>query len=385
MSKLNVVELPLEQPAARAKVGKVVKATQAAVDALPFNSGTWRVEGSMGLYVRCRATSKSYMVQRKVQGRVVQRVLGPMTLAAARRQAQKVWHALKPAAPEGKLTLAAAWERYVSEKPLATKTRKLYTDNLERYLGGWKGRSLESLGVDRAGFRAHILNIARNHGLAVASQTLRCFRAVYNYHRKVMPELPECPSVAVELPGLKPRDWALSDDELRRWWAAVQRLSPLKRAFWLTLLLTGARRDSVRMLRWEDVDFEKKLIRFSTAKAGRSYSIPMPERLAAILKDWRDQAPPSVWGFPSPRNPERPLAEQVRDDKRGVASAHHLRHTMRTRLAELGCTPDLARVALGHTLTQDVSQRYITGSLLLEAVRPLLNAVAERYAEVLAW
>jgi hypothetical protein len=36
-------------------------------------------------------------------------------------------------------------------------------------------------------------------------------------------------------------------------------------------------------------------------------------------------------------------------------------------------------------LSQDVSQRYITAHLLVEAVRPLLNAVAERYAEVLAW
>lgn len=107
-------------------------------------------------------------------------------------------------------------------------------------------------------------------------------------------ELPECPSVAVELPGLNARDWALSDEELRKCWAAVQKLRPLKRAFWLTLSLAGARRESVRVLRWKDVDFEKNLIRFSTAKASRSCSIPMPERLAAILIDWRGQAPPSV-------------------------------------------------------------------------------------------
>ncbi len=190
MSTLKVVELPAQQSVVRAKVGKVVRAIQAAVDALPFNSGTWRVEGTMGLYVRCRARTKSYMVQRKVGGKVVQRVLGPLTLAAARRQAQKVWHSLKPAAPEGKLTLAVAWERYLDEKPLADKTRRLYADNLERYLSAWKGRTLESLGADRAGFRARILHIARHHGVAVASQTLRCFRAIYNYHRKVMPELP---------------------------------------------------------------------------------------------------------------------------------------------------------------------------------------------------
>ncbi len=58
---------------------------------------------------------------------------------------------------------------------------------------------------------------------------------------------------------------------------------------------------------------------------------------------------------------------------------------MRTRLAEAGATPDLARIALGHSLTQDVSQRYITTSLLIEAVRPLMNAVAERYAAIMGW
>lgn len=55
---------------------KTVRPAQAAIDALPYNSGTWRVEGSMGLYVRRRAQSKSYFVQRKVAGRLIQRVIG---------------------------------------------------------------------------------------------------------------------------------------------------------------------------------------------------------------------------------------------------------------------------------------------------------------------
>lgn len=177
----------------------------------------------------------------------------------------------------------------------------------------------------------------------------------------------------------------MSDKELRLWWEAVQKLNPLKRTMWLTLLLTGARADSVRMLRWEDVDFKRKTIRFSTAKAGRNYSVPMADRLVKLLEEWRQSAPPSEWVFPSPRRPDSPLAGQVRDDKRGVASAHHLRHTMRTRLAEIGATPDLARIALGHSMTGDVSRGSITPHLLVEAVRPLFNAVAEKYAQVLGW
>ena len=165
-----------------------------------------------------------------MNGKLVQRVLGEMTLAQARRQARKVWVALKAPPAGGKTTLEEAWETYLAERPLAEKTRRIYRDNCERYLADWKRRPLEALGADRAGFRARLLAIAREHGPAVAFQTLRCFRAVYNYRRLVHPELPECPTVVVTLPGLKPRDWALSDEELRRWWAAVERLRPLKRA-----------------------------------------------------------------------------------------------------------------------------------------------------------
>ena len=133
------------------------------------------------------------------------------------------------------------------------------------------------------------------------------------------------------------------------------------------------------------MDFDRKVIGFRVAKGGRSYRVPMSERLVRILAWWREQAVASEWVFASPRDASRPLHEQVRDDRQGAVSPHHLRHTMRTRLAEVGATPDLARIALGHSLTQDVSQRYGTAQLLVEAVRPLMNAVADQYAQVLGW
>jgi integrase len=112
----------------------------------------------------------------------------------------------------------------------------------------------------------------------------------------------------------------------------------------------------------------------------------MADRLAAILREYRerDWLPNGAgWVFPSPRDCERPLYGQVKNT--GLRPPHSMRHTMRTRLAEAGATPDLARIVLGHSLTQSVSERYITPDLLVEAVRPLLNRVAERYAEVMGW
>ena len=63
---------------------------------------------------------------------------------------------------------------------------------------------------------------------------------------------------------------------------------------------------------------------------------------------------------------------QIRDEKKGVASARHMRHTFRTVLAELGATPDQAKLLMGHALSGDVSTRYITSGLpaLVESLRP---------------
>ena len=38
-----------------AESGKMVAANQKAIDLLPLDSGTWRVAGVPGLYLRCRA------------------------------------------------------------------------------------------------------------------------------------------------------------------------------------------------------------------------------------------------------------------------------------------------------------------------------------------
>jgi integrase len=374
------------RPAAPAPQTKTVAANQRAVDALPLDSGMWRVAGTPGLYIRCRAMSKSYLLQRRVRGVLVKRTLGELPLKAARAAAAREWTSLKPRPAGGRLTLEAAFTEYLQQRELAAKTRSLYQYDFDRYLSGWHGRALADIGHDRAGVRALFHSVAEAYGKASARQTIQILRAVYRHARKVEADLPECPTIAVDLPAIKPRDWALSAEDLKRWWAAVETLSPTKRMWWLTALLTGARRGSVEALAWDDVDFEKKVIRFKVAKGDRPYAVPAADKLVDLLKAYRDggEAPPSPWVFPSPAKPDAHLVA-VRDEKRGVASAHHLRHSFRTALAELGASPDQARLLMGHSLGGDVSRGYITAPLLLESLRPLANAVAARYGEILRW
>lgn len=73
----NPTVIPLPRPGGKPKT---VRALQAAIDALPPGSGDWRVEGVIGLSVRVGPHSKSFRLQRRIGGRLVVRVLGPMSL-----------------------------------------------------------------------------------------------------------------------------------------------------------------------------------------------------------------------------------------------------------------------------------------------------------------
>lgn len=365
---------------------KVVEASQAAIDALPPDSGEWKVKGILGLLVWRGKSATSFRLVRRVHSRLVKRTLSAQSLAEARREAIRVWKSLTPRPPEARPapTLEEAIEAYVSGKRLAERTREDYRYMIRHYLPDWLNRRLDALAADRAAFRKRMSEIERKHGAAAAALLVRVYRALHNWHRKVLPDLPESPTIACETPRVKARDWAMSDEELRKWWARVRELSAGKRAWYLAALMTGARAGSVTMLKWGDVEFEKRLIRFRVVKGDRPYVIPMPEILARILAEYRenDWLPNEEgWVFPSPYKRGAPLFSQVKN--RGIVSPHHLRHTMRTRLAAAGCPPDLARVALGHSLGQNVSERYITASLLVEAVRPYMEKVAQEYSEIL--
>jgi integrase len=239
------------------------------------------------------------------------------------------------------------------------------------------------IGMDRAGYRARLVRVERENGGASAAYLHRVIRAIYNHFAKIYPDLPPNPAVVYSPPRIRPRDWALSDSQVIEWWARVRELDPVKRTAYLTLLFTGARVGSVLGLKWEDVDFERRILHFRVSKT-QPYSIPLPEKLADILLEYREK----YWlpneenlVFCSPRKKNAPLHLQLKTP--GVRPAHALRHSMRTRLVEAGATPDVAKIALGHSLSGSISEKYISSHLLLETTRPFLERVAARYAELL--
>jgi integrase len=164
----------------------------------------------------------------------------------------------------------------------------------------------------------------------------------------------------------------------------VKTLAPIKRHWWLTALFTGARKAAIEELKWADIDFERKTLHFYRTSPKDGYVVPMAEKLAALLESYRDGTDviPSEWVFPSPRKDGLHVVD-VKNNKQGAGPAHRLRHTFRTTLAQLGIGTDQARLLMGHSMRGDVSRDYISAPLVVESLRPIVNAVAKHYLKTL--
>jgi integrase len=364
--------------------GKSIPPTQAALNTLPFRSGCWSVQGVTALYVRCRAKSKVFFTQRRVRGKLIQKTLGALTMAEAKRRVAQVWRDLKPVPEETrKLTLRAAWERYVEEKDLSKRTKELYQHSLRCYLGEIADRPLRELGEDRAGVRRLLLNVKKTRGPGIAFVLSNRLSAVFRYWRRVDPTLPEPPTNAVDLAAPKPRDAALRPEALRDLWARIQKLPPALRVAWQLLIFTGGRKGSIMALRWSDVDLDAGIVFFAEAKGGRSYRVPLCRRMVAVLREWKEQCPPSErgWLFPSPVRPgEHIVGLVVR--KHGVTFPHAARHTFRTALSIVGAPYDASRLLLGHALAGP-SGGYVSKDLVVESLREWAEKVAAHYESIL--
>jgi integrase len=395
--------IPIRKATSESAPTKLVEANQKAIDALPLNSGTWKVKGIPGLYVRARVTSKSFMLQRRIDGDLVRLTLKASTMKTAKEEALRQWGGMEPNAPpeDAALTLGTAIEQYIEAKSaagkMAPKTAALARYNFDHYLVYWKNRTLRDVGTNKLAIRQLQQRITSDHGQAASNQVVRLLAAVYRWCRDADDSLPEWSRKAAEIHNIKPRDWAYSPDDLRAWWHAIEEkkkgerrelgvktLGTIKRIWWLTALFTGARKGSIESLKWADVDLDKKVIRFRVTKGDRPYSIPMSDALAELLTRYQasGDVPPSEWVFPSPAIDGAHLID-VKNPNEGVGPAHRLRHTFRTTLAELGAAPDQARMLMGHSLGGDVSRNYITSSLVTESLRPIANAVAEHYVKII--
>ncbi len=122
------------------------------------------------------------------------------------------------------------------------------------------------------------------------------------------------PTLKVEkLPENPPRDRVMTDNELTKMLIAISELEDQHlRAAFMLLVQTGARRSEVLRARWEDFDFDTKVWRLPSTKAGRMQIIPITPSICEML-----HALPRIGPYVLPgRNPEKHRHDLKRPWKR---------------------------------------------------------------------
>jgi integrase len=123
----------------------------------------------------------------------------------------------------------------------------------------------------------------------------------------------------------------------------------------------------IRCLKWENIDFEQKLLAIPAEdmKRGREHLVPLADQVVVQLLEVQEITGYSPYVFPSQRSSDKPLSKNVmtnrlRDLGYGgdVMSAHGFRSTASTILHEQGWPHDAIEAQLAHLTGTATSRAY---------------------------
>jgi integrase len=151
----------------------------------------------------------------------------------------------------------------------------------------WQEKPIASIG--RRDVMAVLDSLEARGKHAMAKVTLAHLQKFFGWHaeRDVISELP---THRVRLNGaLKPRERALSMDELRAVWAAADKLGGVGGALVKVLILTGQRRHETSVMRWADLSGLETgnplwSIPADVTKNQRPHDVPLAPEVVAVIR-----------------------------------------------------------------------------------------------------
>lgn len=329
------------------------------------------------------AGRRLFVLQTKFPGHAVQttRTLGAypgMTLADARAKAQR-WYGLAragidPSVEEQKerdaleraamlaqeRSFAAVAEAYIARVlPKQRRGARVERQIRKELIPHWGARPVAEIGrqdvvalVERVASRATTGSYARNILQVVTVMfNWAIERGVYGLEHSPCDRIK--PSKLIGKKQIRTR--VLSDDEIRRLWAATGEVGypfgPLIRM----LLFTGCRLNEVAGARWREVDGRTWIIPRERFKSDSEHIVPLSDDMMALLETLpRGQRADFIFSVTGLRPASGgPLTKaKARIDKlMGDAPPwviHDLRRTVRTRLSQLRVPEHVAEAVIGH-------------------------------------
>lgn len=142
----------------------------------------------------------------------------------------------------------------------------------------------------------------------------------------------------------------------------------------------------LRMARWEHIDLENCVWRFTVSKTNTPHIVPLSRQAVSILADLRPLAGSGVYAFPCARTSDRPMSDNAilaamrrKGIERDVMTGHGFRAMARTIFDEvLGVRPDLIEHQLAHAVRDPHGRAYNRTAHL-----PERTAMMQKWADYL--
>lgn len=302
-----------------------------------------------------------------------------------------------------------AWHEYIQQRQARWSTSHLADHNTVSKPGGEKrtrGRRSGESDITQPGILIPLLSLplpeidTEKVRLWLTEESTRrptharlafgLLRAFLNWcgdqpHLRDSVNLDACtPRVTKEtLPKKRAKDDCLQREQLRAWFASVKRISnPGIAAYLQVTLLTGARREEIASLRWEDVDFKWNTLTIRDKVEGQR-TIPLTPYVAsllAILKAKNETPPsskrkndsekaddwtPSPWVFSSKTSKTGRLQEPRIQHNKALTEAglpalsiHGLRRSFGTLAEWVECPAGVVAQIQGHKPSATAEKHY---------------------------
>lgn len=368
--------------------------TKGNLDALPIPAkgerATYHDTKTPGLQLRVTsAGAKTFVVRRRVSNGEAERVtLGSypaMTPEQARKKAAEVNATIakgdSPMAEKRRARLEAKTVQNVlddyleARKGLKPRTQSDMRQALKEVCPDWLNKPLTRITADMVK-KCHAEH-GKAHSEARANLAMRYLRALFNYAMAEYQDEDGKPLVdgnpVKKLSQTRAwykverRQTVIKPHELGAWFTAVQALpGEDMRDYFVTVLLTGMRKQEAQNLQWGHVDLAGKTLTVVDPKNGRDHTLPLPDYLLALLSR-RKAVAVSDYVFADGKGRRLSnfrYAQAAVEKASGVAYCiHDLRRTFATIAESLDIPAYALKRLLNHADGADVTAGYIVANV----------------------
>jgi len=277
-------------------------------------------------------------------------------------------------------TIATLWKHWEAVAKPRKRSWKEDERQYKAFLEAWACRRLSS--VRKTDVQALHAKVGRENGSYAANRMLALLKTMFNRAGDVGYR-GENPAAGVEKFPEVSRDRFLQAEELRAFFVSLAAEDEMWQAFFLTALLTGARRANVQAMRWDAIDLDRGLwlIPAADAKAGKPLVVPLSPQAVALLQSHREAVKESPWVFPGRRRNGKHLTEPKGAWKRICARAglsdcrpHDLRRSLGSWMAISGSSLPIVGKALGHTRAASTQ---VYARLTIDPVKAAVTTAAD--------